>query len=243
MNCRLFSRVFTALALLAAAPTYAQNGYGQPGGYGPTGGGYGQPGGGYGPQGGIGPQGGGSGAQGRTQAQTLPPGVDKIYAMEGPNALLLFATQQGYETTMEIVKALDGELALTRTSITYARATPDYLTSLGVTVGQDGTLSAEDVQKLVDARSAGKFTGTDTLRITSREEFLNQGQIGNAPSALSVTEQTNVTTDGRIQITLLAPLHATVTLTPGQSSVIALRPNGTDLPISLLFLTSSVQPG
>ncbi len=180
------------------------------------------------------------GQNGPPQAVTLPDGIDHVYALEGSNALLLFGTQQGYETTREIVKALDGDLALTRTEVTYARATPEFLAALGVTVPVDGLLSAGDVQKLVDARRAGRFAGTATLRITSREEYQTEGLLGGGVSALPLTEATEVGMDGRLVVTLRQPVQATVALGPGQMSVVAVPPTGSDAPVSLLFVTASV---
>src|SRR6185437_7891033 len=79
-----------------------------PGGGGFNGGGRGQFGGGRGQFGGgrNGFNGGQNGQNGGNQQQ-LPEGVDRIYALEGDNSLLVEATPDGFNRIRDIIKNLD----------------------------------------------------------------------------------------------------------------------------------------
>ena len=78
-----------------------QGGFGG-GGFGGGQGGFGGGGFGGGQRGGI----GGIGGRGQQQS-VLPDGVDRLYAIEGDNSLLVFSTVDGFNLVKEIVKNLD----------------------------------------------------------------------------------------------------------------------------------------
>lgn len=67
-----------------------------------------------------------------TPQASLPPGVDKIYANEGNNHLLVMATPDGYEYVREMVRNLTGNLDIIRTKVVSVQASSSDLELAGV---------------------------------------------------------------------------------------------------------------
>ena len=232
---------------VAAAPFASPYGYGQSGG-GPYGG-YGQSGGnpyqqGYSAQQNPG-QRGFSGQPGAANNRlTLPTGIDQLYALQSINALVLFGTKEGYDTALEVVRNIDGDLDIIRTQITLVKTTRGELTKLGVTPAGD-TFTDEDIAKLVAARQAGTLRATDAVRITTRENTVVDALLGEYQrSSLPLTIVPRVTTEGLVAVQLTQPLSKTFSSLPGQTSVALLPGAGSadDSPVSLLFVTPTILP-
>lgn len=212
---------------------YGQYGPSNPYGQNPNG--YQRQGNGNGPNGG--PQYGNP--QGRQQANVLPPGIDHLWAMEGNNEILLYGTKQGYDLARQVIKGLDGDWNITRTQVVQVREQPSYLTTLGVTLGKDGTFSPQDVQKLLAARRDGKLTASQTTRIESGNDEETDTTLGLEGLALSLT--THIESGSQIRLSLTAPLAATLNVRPGETVVVASPPSDSDPLVTLLFLTPTIQ--
>ena len=216
---------------------FGQNGPGLP--YGPNGqngtgfnrfGPTAQTGNGYGPNG---------NPQGQGPTSYLPNGIDHMWANEGTNQILLYATADGYKLARQIIKGLDGDWNITRTQVVQVREKPSYLTTLGVTPEKDGTFSPADVQKLLAARRDGKLTASQTVRIESGNDEETDTTMGLEGLALSLT--THIASGSQIRLDLTAPLSATLNLRPGETTVVASPPSGSDSLTTLLFLTPTIQ--
>ncbi len=176
--------------------------------------------------------------------RVLPDGIDALYALEGVNALALFGTKDGYDTALEVVRNIDGDLDIVRTQITLVKTTRADLTGLGVTLTSDA-LTDSDIAKLVAARQAGKLRAADAVRITTREDtvvdaLLGEHQRGEVP----LTIVPRVTDEGLVAVELLQPVSTTVTSASRQTTVALLPGSGTAdaSPVTLLFVTPTILP-
>jgi hypothetical protein len=173
---------------------------------------------------------------------TLPQGINKIYANEGNESLLVIGTQQGYDTAEELVKLLDGDLDIISTQIALAQTTQAEMAVLGVTVPQDGALSSADIQTLVTAEQDGKLPVSALDRVITREDTVIGVLMGK--SDLPLTFVPRVEKNDMVGVQLTQPISLTASARPGSTSVVALPPTGTGPtePVTLLFLTPKILP-
>jgi hypothetical protein len=181
-------------------------------------------------------------APGAGAPSTLPPGIGHLWGMEGTNEILLYGTQAGYDLARQLIRGLDGDTDIDRTTIEVARETPAYVKSLGVTLGPTGTITPADAQKLMDAWQDGQITAIHELKVTSGDGEAVETNLGrNAaylPFALTATAQSGL----QVEVALTAPVTATLSLAPGVTGVLAVpaASAGHDPIVSLLFVTAGI---
>ena len=180
--------------------------------------------------------------QGRNR-QTLPDGIDQLYALQSINTLVLFGTKEGYETALEVARNIDGDLDIVRTQITLVKATRADLSALGVTLTDDPPTGA-DLTKLVTARQQGALRATDAVRITTRENTVVDALLGAHQSEVPLSVVPRVTKDGRIAIELTEPVDITVAASSRDTAIVVLPGSGKEATatVSLLFITPTILP-
>ncbi len=168
--------------------------------------------------------------------QTLPPGVQSLYAHQGENTIIAYATPDGYAHVRALVKHLDGDLDIIRTDVSLVQVPPAMVHALG------GAAALSDTA-LLAAFQAGRLPASDHIRLTTREDtpieaLLRNAGNGSIPLSLVPREDEK----GTLSIELLQP--AALSMTGGSDDVNVARlpdaPNGT---LRLLFLTPVLLPG
>lgn len=164
------------------------------------------------------------------------PGVRSLYAHQGDNTIIAYATPDGYARVRALVKHLDGNLDVIRTDVSFVSVTPAALKDLG------NTTAASDTA-LLAAFQAGCLPAGDHVRLTTREDtpidaLLRDPGNGTLPFSLVPREDG----DGALSVELLQPAVISQTVTSGGTVVARLptAPNGT---LRLLFLTPTLLPG
>ncbi len=194
-------------------------------GFGGGRGGFGGGGGGFGPGGFTGNnpfqnqvgQGVPGGVNGRAQQDQLPEGVDKIYALQSNNSLLVHATPEGFNEVRRLVKILDIAPRQVQIKVEFVTASVTDVDNLGVNFDLVPYPGLE----------FGSTQGNSTLVSGVQPTFL-QYATGNIVAQLY---QTLTRTRGKV---VQAPLITTTNNTPGTIRV------QTEIPF---FTTSTVSTG
>lgn len=174
------------------------------------------------------------------QANTAPdqsplPGVRSVYAHEGDNTIIAYATLGGYAHVRALVRHLDGDLDIIRTDVSLVLVTPAALKELG------GGAAASNAS-LLAAFQAGRLPTQDHLRLTTREDTPIDAllrDIGNSRLPLSLVPREDE--DGALSVELLQPAALSVTAAPG-GTVVARLPDAPVGTLRLLFLTPVLLP-
>ena len=211
----------------AADPSdQAQQFPGGGGGFGGGGGGFGGGGGGFGGQGGRG--GGGFGGRGgggfgQQQQQQLPEGVDRIYALEGDNSLLVEATPDGFNRIRDIIKNLDIAPRQVQIKVEFVTASITDVNSFGINFS---LIPYPGVQVSNNQGGQALLTSVPYTNITYNtgnlvSEFFNslvrtRGKVVQAPL---ITTTNNV--PATIQIQTLIPFVTTTNVVGGSGNVVS----------------------
>ncbi|MDQ2686796.1 MAG: type II and III secretion system protein [Armatimonadota bacterium] len=189
------------------------------GGFGGQGGrgGFGRGGGGFGGQ-----QGGFGGQQGGNQQQ-LPEGVDRIYALEGDNSLLVEATTDGYEKIKKIIQYLDIAPRQVQIKVEFVTASITDVDSFGINFS---LIPHPGVQVSNNQGGQALFSGVPYTNVTYTagnlvSEFFNslvrtRGKVVQAPL---ITTTNNV--PATIQIQTLIPFVTTTNVVGGSGNVVS----------------------
>ncbi len=187
------------------------------------------------------------GAQAQTQG-ALPDGVNQVYALEGTNTILAIATPDGYDRIRELIRNIDGDLDIVQTKVVAVDVTTSDLAALGVSArtGAGSVVSGTDGGKLLAALASGRLTGSDVVRLTTRENTpietllrVRGSAAGTGGTPVSVIPR--VTKDGAVSLEISEPLSAMVTARGGETVVLA-APGTTADAVRLLFLTPGILP-
>ncbi len=166
----------------------------------------------------------------------LPPGVRSLYAHEGDNSIVAYATPDGYANVRALVKHLDGDLDIIRTNVSLVTATSATLKTLGLAADASNA-------SLLAAFQSGRLPATDHLRLTTREDtpidaLLRAPGDGSIPLSLVPREDA----DGALSVELLQPAATNITVDPS-GIVVARLPGASPGTLRLLFLTPTLRPG
>ncbi len=168
--------------------------------------------------------------------QSLLPGVGSIYAHQGDNTIIAYATPDGYARVRALVRHLDGDLDMIRTDVSLVTVSPAALKGLGITPAASDTA-------LLAAFHSGRLPASDHIRLTTREDTPIDAllhDIGNGRIPLSLVPREDA--DGALSVELLQPAVTSQAVGSGGTVVARLpdAPNGT---VRLLFLTPTLLPG
>lgn len=167
--------------------------------------------------------------------QPAIPGVQVLYAHEGDNSIVAYATPDGYAQVRALVKHLDSDLDIIRTEACLVVVSPAALKTLGLDA------AAPDAA-LLAAWGAGRLASSSRLRLTTREDtpidaLLRDPRGGSLPLLLVPREDA----DGTLSVELLQP--AVQRLSSARSGTLLARlPSAPDGTLRLLFLTPTLLP-
>lgn len=170
------------------------------------------------------------------------PGVSALYAHQGDNSIIAYATPDGYARVQALVRHLDGDLDIIRTDVSLVMVSPDALKQLG------GSSTASSAA-LLAAFHAGHLAATAHLRLTTREDTPIDVLLGNARyNSIPLSFVPREGEDGTLSVELLQPAVVSQTVTSDGTLVARLpdlvarlpdTPNGT---LRVLFLTPRLIP-
>ena len=181
----------------------------------------------------------------QTPPPSLPDGVSLIYALQGSNQILTYATPEGYDRLLELIRNLDGDLDLLRTKVVSVEARTSDLAALGVTPSPGGaSWSAQDNARLLTALQNGSLRATETLRITTRENtavttLLRRPGARNTDGGTPFTLIPREGKNGMLTLEIHEPTAVQVSVQSGQTAVVPLPGLTTDT-VRMLFLTPTV---
>lgn len=200
-----------------------------PGGGGFGGGGFGGGGqGGFGGRGGRGGQGGFGGRGGLNNGQNdnnqqLPEGVDRIYALEGDNSLLVEATPDGFNRIRDIIKNLDIAPRQVQIKVEFVTASITDVNSFGINFSLIPAPGVQVSNNQGGQALLGSVPYTNITYATGNlvSEFFNslvrtRGKVVQAPL---ITTTNNV--PATIQIQTLIPFVTTTNVVGGSGNVVS----------------------
>ena len=176
--------------------------------------------------------------QDATQSQ-LPDGVQKIYALEGDNSLVAMSTPEGYQRLRVLVKAIDGDLETIQMTVISATLRTSDLAALDITGSLgNGLVDAADTAKLTTALSTGRILNSARGRITTREYTPVETRLRGvgADGGTSLAFVARIMPNDAISMEITAPSQMALSITPGQTAVLALSAPEANL-VRLIFLT------
>lgn len=165
----------------------------------------------------------------------MPPGVRSLYAHEGDNSIIAYATPDGYANVRALVKHLDGDLDIIRTDVSLVTATSATLKTLGLAADASNA-------SLLAAFQSGRLPATDHLRLTTREDTPIDALLrapGDGSISLSLVPREDA--DGALSVELLQPAATNITVDPS-GIVVARLPGASPGTLRLLFFTPTLRP-
>ncbi len=161
------------------------------------------------------------------------PGVDRVFALEGNNTLLAYATPEGYAGLRSLVRHLDGDLDILQTDVVLAEVSPSTLKTLGV--------GATDDAALVAAFHNGKLPPADHVRLTTREDTPIDTLLhapGGITLPLSLVPREGDA--GTLTLEMIQPASVSMSAASGGTALVRL-PGGPDGTLRLLFLSPTLR--
>lgn len=173
-----------------------------------------------------------------TTSQAAPPvdtpGVDKIFALQSNNTLLVYATPEGYAAMRSLVRHIDGQLDILRTDVAFVDISAERLKSLGI--------APTDSARLLAAYRAGHLPLSDHVRLTTREDTPIDTLLhtaSNTTLALSLVPREG--DDGQAYVELMQPAVRPDTVT-GSETLVAHLTGAPAGGLRLLFITPEILP-
>ena len=207
---------------------FGGGGLGGGGGFGGGGfGGGGLGGGGFG--GGRGGFGGGAGGIGGRNGQNqtlLPEGVDRLYAIEGDNSLLVFSTVDGFNLVKEIVKNLDVAPRQVSIKVEFVTASVNDVDNFGINFSLIPVPSLQGVFSPATTNPNGVVGGIPASGPSTFLQFAS-GNVAAQLYALLTKSRTKLVSAPIISTTNNVPAYINFTQTiPFQTQTQTIVPNG-----------------
>ncbi len=169
----------------------------------------------------------------------LPDGVDRLFASEGDNTLLAYATPGGYAELRDLVRHLDGQLAVLRVEASLAEIAPADARALNMAPGATAFSSAQSL-RLREMQRAGRLRLRDTVRVTTLEDTPFETVLGGkVVGVVALNAVPRLNPNGTLSVEMSAPVARYVTAASGESAFLPLsmQPDGT---VRLLVVTQAL---
>lgn len=176
-------------------------------------------------------------AQAQAPAALAPPpplpGVQSLYAHQGDNSIIAYATPDGYANVRTLVRHLNGDLDIIRTDVRVVVLPAGTVSSLGPGVSNAALLAAFQT---------GRGSASAHLRLTTREDTPIAALLRvPGDDALPLSLVPREAADGTLSIELLQPAALSMTVSAGGMFVARLpdQPGGA---VRLLLLAPTLLP-